>query len=1060
MRLKVTIATFGYDGYGRKVSETNVDGHSISTVFDKGGNPISITDQLGNTSYTTYDERGRAIIEQDAKGFVRINQYDVKGNLVATSDEVGTETKFTYDDLDRLIRTEETESLVSSRAQVTGYSEKSEPVEFRYDVLGRKIASVRDDQTTLYTYDDLSRLVSTHHPNGYVESTTYDSLSRPVTVTDREGTITTFTYNDRSMVVTKSSTDGVSTLSTNYTYNQYGENIEIDADNELETFVYGTDGKLNSRTVEYSNLIDPNTSTPFSYTTSYAYDTLDRVSTKTTPRGDTIGFTYNTLSLLDSVSFNSSTVASYSYDDANKVVTKTSGNGVVTSMTYDEIAQPIDINIEDSSNTLLKSLQYVYDQKGSLLSTKDDTGAVYSYEYDEFDQLVKMNINDGSSSNITYEYDKYNNRTEQDSPLKGVESYGYDSDTDHLLNHTASTGEYTTYAYNGRGDTVSKVVYDSNGGNATDTATYTYDILGRMVGISQTGSNPLTHSYLYDDSGSRIYKDTGTVEKWYINSGNTVDFEIDDAGEITKTLIYGSGHEADVIHDNVNSTDSIQYLHTDRLGSVSISTNENEEVIYSFISDPFGNVMEEKTRDDSEPQDFTFTDQQIDRETGLMYYGARYYDPKMGRFLQEDPVLGVGTDPKTYNGYIYVTNNPLKYTDPDGRYRRGALRSFKSAASSIRGRIKAKSMENRVRAKTRASHVSKIMSVIKADPMMTSEEISFNDKFTQSKVKQHNYSDRASFLQFLADANSQILSLQSAYFRSSSTLQGSSGGSGGLSRLPGKIHQIEQTKAKYQAIFGRAGNASQYALFKRHQTKVAQNNRDLAKLKATRAAELAGKVQTITGKDMLSNPDDVTTDYALSTPESRARIETILASKQLTTATSALAMSFDTTPEEEMMIVEEDLGFLGNSIRDQLSHSLARDMFSNYWLGNGEYQFSEGEFDQLIVEISQTDSFRTSTLVESGIPDYYYRSVDTSSIEEYNGALGKIDIYYHESDLANPVGFRDVYDFNPQVQGKRSWQNEVKTRMVYSASMMTGRLDNYYEVCFAICIHRDFIESK
>lgn len=206
--------------------------------------------------------------------------------------------------------------------------------------------------------------------------------------------------------------------------------------------------------------------------------------------------------------------------------------------------------------------------------------------------------------------------------------------------------------------------------------------------------------------------------------------------------------------------------------------------------------MEEKTRDDSEPQDFTFTDQEIDRETGLMYYGARYYDPKMGRFIQEDPVLGVGTDPKTYNGYIYVTNNPLKYTDPDGRYRRGALRSFKSAGSSIRGRIKAKSMENRVRAKTRASHVSKIMSVIKADPMMTAEEISFNDKFTQSKVKQHNDSDSASFLQFLADANSQILSLQNAYFRSTSTLQGSSGGNQGVIGLPSWIYNANQSASQ------------------------------------------------------------------------------------------------------------------------------------------------------------------------------------------------------------------------------------------------------------------------
>jgi RHS repeat-associated protein len=65
----------------------------------------------------------------------------------------------------------------------------------------------------------------------------------------------------------------------------------------------------------------------------------------------------------------------------------------------------------------------------------------------------------------------------------------------------------------------------------------------------------------------------------------------------------------------------------------------------------------------TEETNYTFTDQEIDRETGLMYYNARYYNPSLGRFLQEDPV---------YNGnpYIYVSNNPLKYTDPDGKRRR------------------------------------------------------------------------------------------------------------------------------------------------------------------------------------------------------------------------------------------------------------------------------------------------------------------------------------------------------------------------------------------------------
>jgi RHS repeat-associated protein len=53
--------------------------------------------------------------------------------------------------------------------------------------------------------------------------------------------------------------------------------------------------------------------------------------------------------------------------------------------------------------------------------------------------------------------------------------------------------------------------------------------------------------------------------------------------------------------------------------------------------------------------------------TGLYYYGARYYDPTIGRFITRDPVKGNIMNPQTLNPYVYCLNNPLKYIDPDGR---------------------------------------------------------------------------------------------------------------------------------------------------------------------------------------------------------------------------------------------------------------------------------------------------------------------------------------------------------------------------------------------------------
>ncbi len=57
-----------------------------------------------------------------------------------------------------------------------------------------------------------------------------------------------------------------------------------------------------------------------------------------------------------------------------------------------------------------------------------------------------------------------------------------------------------------------------------------------------------------------------------------------------------------------------------------------------------------------------------DDETGFYYYGARYYDPQLGRFLQPDSIIPDPNDPQSYNRYSYVLNNPLFYTDPTGNF--------------------------------------------------------------------------------------------------------------------------------------------------------------------------------------------------------------------------------------------------------------------------------------------------------------------------------------------------------------------------------------------------------
>ena len=82
---------------------------------------------------------------------------------------------------------------------------------------------------------------------------------------------------------------------------------------------------------------------------------------------------------------------------------------------------------------------------------------------------------------------------------------------------------------------------------------------------------------------------------------------------------------------------------------------------------PFGEIhLDQTTTAYKNP--YKFTGKELDADTGLYYYGARYYNAALGRFISQDPWEGDYTDPQTLNKYSYVMNNPLRYIDPTGKF--------------------------------------------------------------------------------------------------------------------------------------------------------------------------------------------------------------------------------------------------------------------------------------------------------------------------------------------------------------------------------------------------------
>ena len=208
------------------------------------------------------------------------------------------------------------------------------------------------------------------------------------------------------------------------------------------------------------------------------------------------------------------------------------------------------------------------------------------------------------------------------------------------------------------------LTYDGNGNLIQGFGKYFYyDGFNRLklVRLENSTGNKLSE-YWYEPDGNRLKK----IE-W--RNGNVSDNETtyypfkewvqvrNSSGIFNYTYYYLN--DKLVAH---KAPDGKRYFyHSDHLGSTTLVTNESGDVVEDIAYLPYGVVYSGPTA-----SRYLFTGKELDKETALEYFGARYYDPEFMHFVAPDSVISNVYDPQSLNRYVYVLNNPVKYVDPNG----------------------------------------------------------------------------------------------------------------------------------------------------------------------------------------------------------------------------------------------------------------------------------------------------------------------------------------------------------------------------------------------------------
>ena len=602
-------------------------------------------------------------------------EYDAPGNVTTITDPNHQATQFEYESTFNRVKT-----ITDALNQIT---------EFTYDPTNGNLLTVKDprNQVTTIAYNTFGQPISVQGPIATEPPTTfaYDANGNLVTTTDPLGNATQRAYDAASRLTSLTDPRG---LSTQFRYDGLNRVTEIaDARQGITRFAYDPNGNLLSVTDAKNQ------------TTTYTYDNMDRLATRKDALNRTERYSYDLAGNLTTFTDRKNQVTTFTYDALNRRTTATYPDST-TSFTYDSVGR---LTKASDTATGAGTIDFAYDTLDRLIQEVTGQGSV-NYQYDVLGRRTQMVANGQQPVAYGYDaasrltqvaqgslavglgYDNANRRTSLTYPNGTSTSYTYDVASKLTnINHIGPSGiiETLTYAYDPAGNKTSltrnngtasllptavasatydaaneqtafagaTLQYDDNGNLTNDGInTYVWDARNRLVAMS----GGATAAFSYDPLGRRSRKTINSIGSQFLYDGSDIAAEI---GGGAVGASYLSSLNIDEPFIRQTSTGN-EHFHTDALGSSLALSNAYGSSATTYTYEPFGKTTVTGTSSNA----IQYTGRENDG-TGLAYYRARYYQPRLQRFIAEDPIGFAGGD---VNLYGYALNNPTRFVDPLG----------------------------------------------------------------------------------------------------------------------------------------------------------------------------------------------------------------------------------------------------------------------------------------------------------------------------------------------------------------------------------------------------------